>query len=140
MWNWFAFSLALIILDLIIGANFALLCFGVASGGVGLLLAMKLPISWPWQVSLFAILSLLSFGLWYIVINKHRKPPEANDLNMGYQKHIGHIYTVITPIKDGEGKVRIGSSPWRVIGPDLPKGAKVKVISVHESTFVVKEA
>ena len=37
----------------------------------------------------------------------------------------------IQPIERGFGRIRVGDSVWRVSGPDLPAGAKVRVVSAE---------
>ena len=44
-----------------------------------------------------------------------------------------------TPIKDGEGRIRVDDSSWRVTGADRFAGAKVRVVRVEGSTLVVDD-
>ena len=40
---------------------------------------------------------------------------------------IGRTATLTEPITEGRGRIRIGDTMWRVSGPDLPAGARVRV-------------
>ena len=44
------------------------------------------------------------------------------------------------PIADDEGKLDIGGARWDVLGPDLAKGTKVRVIAVEGMKLRVCEA
>ena len=48
-------------------------------------------------------------------------------LNRRGAQLIGRIATLAEPIKDGRGRIRIGDTLWRVSGPDLPAGTRVRV-------------
>src|SRR5262249_60004346 len=60
-----------------------------------------------------------------------RRPQKAASdqplLNRRSEQQIGKVATLTEPIKDGQGRVRIGDTIWRVTGPDLPAGAQVRV-------------
>ena len=46
------------------------------------------------------------------------------------QALVGHEFYLEGEIAKGFGRIRVGDSVWRVSGPDLPSGEKVKVVSV----------
>jgi membrane protein implicated in regulation of membrane protease activity len=43
-------------------------------------------------------------------------------------------------ITDGQGRVSIDDAYWQVSGPELPAGARVRVVAVQGSTLVVEAA
>ena len=45
---------------------------------------------------------------------------------------IGKEFYLEEAIDRGYGRIRVGDSQWRVAGPDLPKGAKVRVAAVED--------
>ena len=51
----------------------------------------------------------------------------------------GRVFTLETPIKDGEGRIRVDDSSWRVTGADRFAGAKVRVVRVEGTTLVVDD-
>jgi len=52
--------------------------------------------------------------------------------------HIGRIFTLEEPIVGGNGRVRIDDSVWRISGPDLPSGARVRVASTDGAMLRVE--
>jgi inner membrane protein len=59
-------------------------------------------------------------------------------LNKRSEQMIGRLATLTEPVVDGYGRIKIGDSLWRVKGPDLAKGAKVKVTSVVGNELVIE--
>jgi membrane protein implicated in regulation of membrane protease activity len=49
---------------------------------------------------------------------------------------IGKEFYLDEAIERGYGRMRVGDSQWRVAGPDLPKGAKVRVAAVDDGAQV----
>ncbi len=134
-WNWLIIAGILLMLELVI-PGFHLLFFGLAALIVGLLGA-TFAIPWQAELVIFAILSIVSVYF----ARKFWNPHVASDeplLNKRGQKFIGKSYTLITPLENGRGKVKVGDSPWVVTGPDLPAGSKVKVIDVDDSVLIVE--
>ena len=48
-------------------------------------------------------------------------------LNERAGRLVGQAYVLAEPIVDGHGRIRIDDSNWRVTGPDLPSGTRVRV-------------
>ena len=49
---------------------------------------------------------------------------------------IGKEFYLEEAIERGFGRIRVGDSLWRVAGPELPKGAKVRVAAVEDGATV----
>jgi hypothetical protein len=49
---------------------------------------------------------------------------------------IGKEFYLEEAIERGYGRIKVGDSVWRVAGPDLPKGAKVRVAAVEDGAEV----
>ena len=52
------------------------------------------------------------------------RQPFLNRRDGGY---VGRVFTLDKPIVDGVGTVRIDDTVWRVTGPDMPAGKRVRV-------------
>lgn len=63
---------------------------------------------------------------------------EVPDLNARGARHIGRIVVLEQGIDAGRGRVRIGDSWWSVEGPEMPAGAKVRIIAVRGAVLVVE--
>ncbi len=139
-WLWWIIGLALLILEIILPGVF-MLWFGIAAIIVGTVsLTLGESVWWPWQAQLivFAVLSLVSAIIgrkyWY---NVHPDTDQPN-LNARGSQMIGKVSTLSDPLKNGRGRIKLGDTIWRVVGPDLPAGSQVKVVEVDGSTLRVE--
>lgn len=66
--------------------------------------------------------------------------PDSDDpaLNRRSQRMIGQVVTVIEPIAGGQGRVQVGDSPWPARGPDMPLGARARIVAVDGTTLIVE--
>ncbi|MET0575830.1 MAG: NfeD family protein [Mesorhizobium sp.] len=134
-WNWMVLGLALLVLEIIV-PGFFLLWIGIAAiitGAVSLLLWDAGVWVWQVQVLLFLGLSLIAAYLGNKVMGAAKEKTDQPLLNRRGEQMIGRIATLTEPITDGRGRVRIGDTMWRVSGPDLPVGAKVRVKAATET-------
>ena len=65
---------------------------------------------------------------------------EAPDLNDRGKQLVGKVAVLTQPIAGGNGRARIGDTTWRVAGPDLPEGARVRVTGAKAETLEVEAA
>ena len=104
------------------------------------LLDALLGLSWQAAALLFALLSVGAVVLGrYVTRSKAQPETEAVTLNQRGQSLVGRVFTLETPIKDGEGRIRVDDSSWRVTGADRFAGAKVRVVRVEGTTLVVDD-
>ena len=68
------------------------------------------------------------------------EPDAATGLNDRGRQLIGRVFRLETTMAGGEGRVRVGDSSWRIVGPELLAGTEVKVVRVEGSTLVVEKA
>jgi inner membrane protein len=137
-WAWIILGVILIGVELVApGAFFVWL--GLAAIATGLLDA-ALGLSWQAAALLFALLSVGAVILGRFVTRSKTQPDaEATPLNQRGQSLVGRVFTLETPIKDGEGRIRVDDSSWRVTGADRFAGAKVRVVRIEGSTLVVDD-
>jgi len=127
---WFGFSIVLITLEVLLGANFFLLWIGIVSAVVGVLVWVIPEMSWHYQLIVFAIASLFSTLLWRVYVKKHPSETDTPALNRRAEQYIGRSFTLSEAIVNGRGKIRVDDSSWQVEGGDLPLGTVVEVIGV----------
>ncbi len=112
---------------------------GVVTGA----LTWLLPLSWEWQGTLFAVLTLLAAWLWSRWLRKRVKTQRPADaqLNQRGQQLVGRRLTLDAPLVNGRGHVRVGDSSWPVIADeDFAAGSKVEVIAVEGITLRIRPA
>ena len=140
-WNWVAIGLVLLVMEIALPGVF-LLWFGMAAIVVGALSIMFHNAAfWPWeaQIVVFLILSLVMAYFGKRLMDKGDVTDEPL-LNKRSEQLIGRTATLGEPIKEGYGRIRIDDSQWRVKGPDLPAGARVKISAVDGGELIVEAA
>jgi inner membrane protein len=137
-WAWIILGLLLIGIELLAPGIF-FLWLGLAALATGLLDAL-LGLSWQAASLVFALLSVAAviLGRW-VTRSGGQTEPQSALLNQRGQALVGRVFTLETPIKDGEGRIRVDDSSWRVTGADRFAGAKVRVVRVDGTTLVVDD-
>ncbi|WP_114389480.1 NfeD family protein [Notoacmeibacter marinus] len=143
VWLWIIGGFVLLLLELLIPGVF-LLWIGLAALATGAIALVAIgPASdwlvWQVQVAIFLVLS----AVFTITGRRYANAPgdkASETLNRRGDALVGRTATLIEPIVNGHGRVRIDDSSWRVAGPDLPAGAKVRILSAAEGHLTVEAA
>ena len=128
-WNWMVLGFALLTLEILTPGVF-MLWIGLAALIVGALSLMFWNAGfWIWevQVVVFLALALISAFTGKKIMGGRKDDSDQPLLNRRGDQLIGRTATLTEPITDGRGRVKIGDTMWRVSGPDLPAGTKVRV-------------
>lgn len=137
-WNWLIFALILYALEAVVpGVN--LIWFGTAALVVGLLV-FGTGITWPWQLVVFAALSICTAFLVRKYARAKTHTSDLPDLNVRGAQYIGREFVVAEPIHGGRGRIRVGDTLWQAEGEDAPVGTRVKVTSVQNTILKVERA
>ena len=128
-WAWIIFGIIFCGAELAFPGAF-LLWIGMAAIAAGIV-DFFVPFSGAWGLILFA-----GFALAFMLIGQRfygsmNKSDDDADLNNRSDKLIGREFTLDQPIAHGLGRIRVDDSVWRVKGPDLPTGARVRVAAVE---------
>jgi hypothetical protein len=138
-WHWWILAGMLLILELT-SPVFFFLWLGFSAAAVGFLLLVFPQIPVTGQLILFGVLSFVTILAW----RRHGKarPPSSDQsqLNTRGQQYMGQVFSLEKPIVNGVGKVVVNDSTWGVKGPDLPAGARVRVVGVDGVVFIVENA
>jgi membrane protein implicated in regulation of membrane protease activity len=128
-WNWMVLGFVLLTLEILVPGVF-LLWIGLAALIVGAISLMLWDTGfWTWevQVVVFLALALICAFTGKRIMGKSGDATDQPLLNRRGDQLVGRTATLTEPITDGRGRVKIGDTMWRVSGPDLPAGAKVRV-------------
>jgi inner membrane protein len=136
-WHWWIFAVALIILEILAPSFFAL-WLAIAAFVTGLALFLMPELQWQTQIFMFAVLSVISIIAWRRYYAKNPIETDQPMLNRRGEQYIGRVITLKMPIEDGQGKVQVDDSTWKVEGDDCPVGTKVKIVSVDNVVFQVE--
>jgi membrane protein implicated in regulation of membrane protease activity len=134
-WHWMVFAVVLAALETFLPGAVAI-WFACAAAIIGLLLVV-IPIPWQIQLIGFAVLGVV---LMLAYLNYRKKNPEKAEqptLNQRGVQYIGSEFVLIEPIEQGSGKAKIGDGVWKVSGPELPAGSRVRVTGVNGAVLTV---
>jgi membrane protein implicated in regulation of membrane protease activity len=135
-WHWIVGALVLGALETFMPGAVAI-WFAASAAVIGLLLVV-VPLPWQWQWVLFAALGLVAM-VWYRYYKKsHPDIEERPTLNRRGEQYVGRVFTLVEPIDQGYGKVRVGDGVWKVAGPDAPAGTAVRVVAADGAILRVE--
>lgn len=134
-WNWMILAAILFVLE-VMSPGIFLMWFGVAAVATALIV-FRYDIAWQWQLIWFCGLSLVSVLLAAKYLRKHPLDSERPLLNERAVQLIGQSFVLIEPIVDGKGSIKTGDTIWRVEGPELPEGARIKVVGANGTVLKV---
>ena len=137
-WAWMILAAVLLVLEML-APGILLMRFGIAALASGLIV-FRYEIGWQWQLVWFGGLSLVTVILVNRYLRKYPLESEAPLLNQRAAQLIGQTFELVDPIVNGRGSVHAGDTIWRVEGPVLPKGARVKVVGADGSILKVERA
>lgn len=134
-WNWMVLGFVLLALEIVIPGIF-LLWIGIAA-----LLAGALSLQlwewgfWTWQaqVIVFLALSLVSAYIGSRIAGSKQAKSDQPLLNKRGEQLLGRTATLSEPIREGRGRIQLGDTLWRVSGPELPIGTRVRVVGATEN-------
>lgn len=140
-WNWAILGIVLLLLELVFPGVF-LVWFGLG-GLLTALIAMffsgsALIATWEVETLLFLIFSVI---LVFVGRNFFRRDRETDEplLNRRTDQIIGRMAILEEPVLDGQGRVRVDDTIWRVKGPDLPSGTQVRLIAFKDGVFIIEK-
>ncbi|MGK2923437.1 MAG: NfeD family protein [Methyloceanibacter sp.] len=137
-WNWMILAAVLLVLEMIAPGIF-LMWFGFAAAATGLIV-FRYDIVWQWQLIWFCGLSLAAVLLANRYLRQHPLESDQPLLNNRAAQLIGQSFDLAEPIENGRGSIRVGDTIWRVEGPELPKGARIKIVGTDGSVLKVEPA
>jgi membrane protein implicated in regulation of membrane protease activity len=139
-WYWWVAAIAFIGIEVFAPGAF-FLWMGVSAGLVGALVLAAPELDWRYQFLIFAVLSVVSAYSWRTYSKRH-PPPETDQpaLNRRGQRYVGRTFTLAEPIINGQGKLKVDDTIWKIEGNDLAAGTQVRVTGVDGTVLVVEVA
>lgn len=134
VWLWIVAGLVLAGAEILLPGIF-LIWLGLAALLTGLGAAL-LPMPWQAQLLVWAVLSLASAALANRLLRR-RTAPALNQPDRGL---IGREGVLAEAIVGGAGALRLDDTYWRVSGPDLPAGTRVRVTGLAGTVLTVVAA
>lgn len=138
-WLWIIGGILLLVLEILVPGN-VLVWFGLAAlatGGV----AFLGNIGWQGEALIFVVLAVV-FVLAGRQFFAHfrRNDPGAPVLNERGRALVGRGSVLAEPIINGQGRIRVDDTTWRIAGPDLPSGTRVVITGADGAVLTVRAA
>jgi hypothetical protein len=135
-WHWWAAAIVFVVIEVFApGAIF--LWLGVSAGVVGALLLVLPAMTWQIQMLVFAVLSISAIVGWRVFQKANPTQTDQPSLNRRGEQYVGRTLTLDEPIVNGQGKIRVDDTTWKVEGDDMPAGTRVTVIGVDSVVLKV---
>ena len=136
-WSWVVGGLVLLALELVVPGGI-FLWLGVSAVVTGALSAL-IAIGWPVQVLIFGVLAIASVVIW-LRVRPHGTPSDRPFLNRRANRYVGQEVVLVEPIHDGFGRVILDDTTWRIQGPNLAAGQKIRIIDADGALLKVEAA
>lgn len=138
-WHWWIAAILFLVIETFApGAVF--LWLGVAAGVVGLVLLIFSGLGWEYQFLIFAVSTVGSAVGWRAYVRRHPTETDKPTLNRRGEQYVGRTFTLQDAIVNGQGKITVDDSTWKIEGDDLPAGTKIQVTGVDGTVLKVESA
>jgi len=136
-WYWWVLALAFLVIEMLVSGFFFL--WMAAAGLVTGLLVWAMPSTgMDMQVLLFSVLSIAAIMAWKFFVGKKIIKSDHPLLNKRGAQYVGRVFDLYEAIENGQGKIKVDDSIWKVHGEDCDINAKVKVTAVRGTVFEVQ--
>jgi membrane protein implicated in regulation of membrane protease activity len=134
-WLWAIAGLLLLILEIVV-PGFFLVFLGAAAIATGLF-TLLFDLGLPAQMALFVIYTALAVLIgkrWY---GEPDTPARFQGLNDPSKRLVGRSGTVVDPVDEHGGRVKLGDSEWSARGGPAGTGDKVEILEVDGNCLIV---
>lgn len=128
-WHWMVLGVALVIIEVFAPGVF-FLWLGISAGIVGVVLWLMPGLDWEYQLLLFAILSVASVVIVRRYLTTHPLESDEPNLNLRGHQYVGRTFTLKEPVINGQGKIQVDDSTWKISCDDCDAGTKVVINGV----------
>jgi len=136
-WLWLIGGVLLLIAE-VIAPGFFLVFVGAAAIATGLF-ALLFGLGLPLQLALFAIYTLLA-----VLVGRRFYANTADQvsadplLNDRAGRLVGKVVTVVSPVDEHNGRVRVGDSEWSARGGPAAAGERVRITGIVGNCLTVE--
>jgi len=137
-WYWWVIGFILLVLEILTPGYFFM--WMAASGFLTGAIVLLLPATgMNMQILIFSVLSVVAIIAWKFYGKRHPTESDQPLLNKRGVQYIGRIFNLYQPIKNGEGKIKVDDSIWKVHGEDCDINSRVKVVAIRGTVFDVEK-
>jgi membrane protein implicated in regulation of membrane protease activity len=137
-WYWWVLAVVLLVVELL-APGFFFLWMSASGLLTGLLLWLVPTLSLDWQIFIFSSLSIIAIIAWKKFFKNAASATDQPLLNKRGQQYVGRVFNLYEAIENGQGKIKVDDTIWKVHGEDCPLGSKVKVVASRGTVFDVEQ-
>ncbi|MEI6709217.1 MAG: NfeD family protein [Methylococcales bacterium] len=137
-WYWWILAVIFLVIELLAPAFF-FLWMSVSALVTGIIVWLIPSTSTDIQILIFSILSIISIVVWRVYGKKITIATDQPLLNKRGSQYVGRTFNLHEAIENGEGKIKVDDTIWKVHGEDCDINTKVKVIASRGTVFDVKK-
>jgi len=134
---WLTLAVLLGLAELVVPGVF--LIWLAAAAAVTGVAALFIDLTLTGQLTLFGVSSVASVLLgrrWYLTHKVKNEDPMLNDRAA---RLVGKTVTVVIPITETGGRVKVGDGEWPATGPSMKKGSLAKVAAVNGGVLQLEQ-
>jgi len=137
-WHWGIIAVALIIMEVFAPGAF-MIWLGVAAAVVSVIMVLFPSITWETQFIIFSVLSVANVYAWHMYAKKHPTETDQPNLNQRGEQYVNRIFTLEEPVVNGQGKIKVDDSTWKIEGTDCQSGTQVRVTGVDGVVLKIEQ-
>lgn len=137
-WYWWVLAVIFLVIEIIIPAFF-FLWMSVSALITGIVVWLIPSISTDIQILIFSVLSIISIVVWRIYGKEITIISDQPLLNRRGSQYVGRVFNLHEAIENGQGKIKVDDTIWKVHGEDCDIGSKVKVVASRGTVFDVEK-
>ncbi len=138
-WYWWVIALFLLVLEILTPGYF-FMWMAVSGFLTGVIVWLIPATSMNLQILIFSLLSVVAIIVWKFYGKRHPTESDQPLLNKRGVQYIGRVFNLFEPIKNGQGKIKVDDSIWKVHGEDCDINSRVKVVAIRGTVFEVEKA
>lgn len=135
-WHWWILAAVLAAAETFVPGAVAI-WFAASALAIGALVLL-VDVPWQLQLVLFGLLGVAALLAYRAYARRHPEVSEQPLLNQRGAQYVGREFTLVEPLDQGHGKIRVGDTVWKVSGPTLAIGARVRVTGVDGAILRVE--
>jgi len=137
-WTWWVLAIALVVLE-IFAPGVVFLWIGVAAAIVGVALFAMPELDWQAQILMFAVLSIVATVLGRMLVVRNQTETDQPSLNRRAEQYIGQEFSLDEAVVNGEGKIKVGDTFWKVRCSDCDIKSTVRVVGADGVVLIVEK-
>ena len=137
-WHWASLGIILLIMEILGTAGF-LIGSAIAAFLMAAIISIAPDIDWKWQLAIFSSTAIVFSIIYLKRFANFNEDSDQPHLNKRAAQHIGKRYTLNEAIVNGQGRIQVGDTFWKITcDEDLEMATQIEVTGVDGMTLKVK--